>query len=370
MKIVVMGSWADSLVNFRGPLLAELVRRGHEVTGCAPEPADDIAERLREIGAGYEQVKLQRTGMNPLSDARSIAGIKALLTRLKPDLLLGYTIKPVIYGSMAAKKAGIDSIFSIITGLGYAFQGETFAQRLTNIGVRRLYRKSLRTNRAVFFQNPDDMKLFVETEMVKPEQAVLINGSGVDLDHFNYTEPIVEPFSFLLIARLLREKGIKEYAGAARILREDYPDVKFRLLGPFDRNPSAIDKKTIDEWQDAGIIDYMGETEDVRPAIAAASVYVLPSYREGTPRSVLEAMSMGRPIISTDVPGCRETVVDGDNGFLVQARDSLSLAAAMKRFMDDPRIIAGMGQRSRELAVNKYDVHKVNAAILETMGVV
>ena len=366
-KIVVLASWSESLLNFRGQLLARLVERGHFVTACAPQRDDAVIAGLDAIGVRFETIDLHRTGMNPLHDAATLRAINATLSRLKPDILLSYTIKPVIYGSLAANKTGVKHICSIITGLGFAFGNETPRQKLANFAVKRLYKRSLSSNSKVFFQNPDDLKLFLDQCLIAPEQAVLINGSGVDLDYFR-AEPLPEePFSFLLIARLLKEKGVMEYAEAARILRESYPDVKFRLLGPFDGNPSAIRENLIDRWQEEGLIEYLGKTDDVRPAISASSVYVLPSYREGTPRSVLEAMATGRAIVTTDVAGCRETVIEGENGFLVPPRDPFGLAAAMRRFIDEPWLAMSMGLRSRVIAEQKYDVHEVNKVILENL---
>ncbi len=368
MKIAVLAGWANSLVNFRGSLISEFVRSGHEVIAFAPEAPAEIEARLAELGASYEQVTLRRTGMNPMHDAIAFKSLRSLLKRHKPDILLSYTMKPVIYGSLAAADAGVGRIYSIITGLGYAFQGVTARQRISGAAIRPLLRRSLVRNHRVFFQNPDDMRLFHDLGLAGSAQSVLINGSGVDTAHYALAEPAVQPVSFLLIARLLREKGIREYAEAARILKESYPDAAFRLLGPFDDNPSSIGQATVDSWHDSGILDYLGETGDVRPHLAASSVYVLPSYREGTPRSVLEAMSMGRPVVTTDVPGCRETVNDGENGYLVKPRDPISLATAMGRFIEEPDLIPAMGARSRALADEKYDVHKVNRVILETMG--
>lgn len=369
MTIVVLAGLADSLVNFRGPLLSELRRKGYRVIACAPEAATPVADKLLSMGVEYRSVSLQRTGMNPWFDLIALRALWQLFRELKPDVVLGYTIKPVIYGSFAACIAGGSRIFSIITGLGYAFTGDTFKRRAINLVVRNLYSIALKRNKKVFFQNPDDLKLFLNLGLLTHrEQAILINGSGVDIEHYTETPLPSGPISFLLIARLLRDKGIAEYATAAEKLKARYPQIAFRLLGPFDTNPSAIKQSQIENWSSKGIIEYIGETTDVRPYIAESSVYVLPSYREGTPRTVLEAMAMGRPVVTTDAPGCRETVRDGDNGFLVPAGDSAALAKAMERFILEPELICRMGRRSREIAVEKYDVHKVNAVIIEAMG--
>ncbi|MBZ0297946.1 MAG: glycosyltransferase family 4 protein, partial [Anaerolineae bacterium] len=257
---------------------------------------------------------------------------------------------------------------SMITGLGFAFSDQARQSvrfRLISQSARGLYRLALRCNTKVFFQNPDDRSLFLALNLAKEDQMILINGSGVDVDHFSVTPLPSEEITFLLIARLIQDKGIYEYAKAAAQLKAKYRDIVFQLLGPFDHHPQAVKPSNVSAWK--GTISYCGETSDVRPFIKRCSVYVLPSYREGTPRTVLEAMAMGRPIITTDAPGCRETVRDGENGLLVPVRDVDALVAGMEYFIRNPQQIARMGQRSREIAEERYDVHKVNAVIMETM---
>lgn len=369
MKVVVIASLAESLLNFRGPLLAAMRASGHHVTALAPGENESVAARLGVMGVDYRPLALERTGMNPLRDLRALSQLVACLRELQPDVVFGYTIKPVIYGSLAARLAGVPRSYSMVTGLGYAFIGKGLRQRLVAMLVSALYRAGLSGNAGVFFQNPDDLELFCSRRLLgDPRKAILVNGSGIDLDRYATCEPVPGRPRFLLIARLLRDKGITEYVEAAGILKTRYPESSFRLLGPFDSNPAAITREEIDLWQREGNIEYLGETDDVRPYIADCSVYVLPSYREGTPRTVLEAMAMGRPVVTTDAPGCRETVREGENGFLVQVRDSISLARAMERFILEPGLCVTMGQRSRQVAVEKYDVHKVNEVMLKAMG--
>ena len=367
MKIVIIAGFARSLLHFRSELIKGLVAQGHEVVTLAPEPGYEMP--LQAIGAGYYTIPLKRTGMNPFRDVMTVLFLWRKLCKLKPDLVLSYTIKPVIYGSIAAKLAGTGKIYSIITGLGYVFTGMSIKQRLLSFLVCPLYRGALRCNHKVFFQNKDDKMEFCRMRILElAEKGVVVNGSGVDTSFFVQSEVSDNPLCFLLIGRLLWEKGIGEYVEAARALKSSYPAVNFQLLGPMDSNPSARGEDVLDAWRVEGAIDYLGVTDDVRPFIAKSSVYVLPSYREGTPNSVLEAMSMGRPIVTTDVPGCRETVRDGDNGFLVPPRDVSSLKKAMERFILQPELLDIMGRRSREIAVDKYDVHKVKAVMLRTMG--
>jgi len=256
----------------------------------------------------------------------------------------------------------------MITGLGYAFASKQFKKRMISFVMRVLYRLGLAVNHTVFFQNPDDLALFTRWGLVPVERTALINGSGVNLDQYSVAPRIIAPPVFLLIGRMLKDKGVVEFGNAAKNLKERYPQAIFRLLGPHDDHPATVPWGSIQHWIDSGDVEYFAETEDVRPFLAKAGVYVLPSYREGTPRSVLEAMSMGRPVITTYAPGCRETVIDGENGFLVPVGDAGSLAVAMERFILQPELIERMGKRSREIAEDKYDVHKVNKVILAAMG--
>ncbi|PYM13397.1 MAG: glycosyltransferase family 1 protein [Verrucomicrobia bacterium] len=369
MKIVVLAGFADSLVLFRRHLMAAMARAGHQVIACAPENNPEIADKLRASGVIYRPIPLERAGLNPLKDFGFFIRVTRFLQSEKPDLLLCYTIKSVIYGSFAARLARVPTVYSMITGLGYAFFGQTLRQRILVRVAPMLYRLALTHSRVVFFQNPDDRALFVQRGLVRNQnQTVLINGSGVDLDY--YAPLPLPPGSpvFLLIARMLRDKGVIEYVEAARLLKKKYPHIQFRLVGPFDVNPASLNPEQVKAWHDEGVIEHQGWVADVRPALAAASVFVLPSYREGTPRTVLEAMAVGRPIATTDVPGCRETVLNGENGFLVPAKNAGALADAMERFILSPSVIPEMGLRSRKIAVEKFDVHQVNAILLRTMG--
>lgn len=369
MKIILLGNFAESLINFKGPLIRELVKAGHEVHGCAPGDNPEIEKKLASIGASYHPIALERTGMNPLQDMSSLLSIRRLIKNIGPDAILCYTIKPVIYGSICARSAGVGRIYSQITGLGFTFFGHTFKQRAINRVVTPLYRIALSLSNKVFFENPDDRELFMEKGIINdPRKTVLLNGIGVDMDRFAPAPCKTGPISFLLIARLIREKGIFEFVEAAKLLRGKHKGVTFRLLGPLERGPAGIRESQVEEWRRSGIIEYLGKTDDVRPYIADASVYVLPSYREGVPVSVLEAMAMGRPIITTDAPGCRETVREGENGFLVPVKDSVALSRAMERFIAEPAMVEKFGKRSLEIVRERFDVRKVNARIIEEMG--
>ncbi|SFQ42011.1 Glycosyltransferase involved in cell wall bisynthesis [Geopseudomonas sagittaria] len=374
MTFLLIASFADSILSFRGPLLDALLARGLSVHVAAPDlPADSLMrQRLEARGIQVHDIPLRRTGTNPLADATTLLHLWQLMRRIHPQFVLGYTIKPVIYGSLAALLAQVPQRFALVTGLGYLFQSEVdegdSRSRLRSL-VQPLYALALRCTHKVFLQNPDDQALFRSLGILPPATpSVVVNGSGVDVAEYEVA-PLPKAPHFLLIARLLRDKGVREYAAAARRIRARYPDAVFSLVGWIDENPDAIAQQELDAWVADGTCNYLGRLSDVRPAIAACTVYVLPSYHEGTPRTVLEAMAMGRAIITTDAPGCRETVVDGDNGFLVPVKAVDELVGAMQRFIEEPELAARMGARARQIAEEKYDVHRVNTVMLQEMGI-
>ncbi|MER1946504.1 glycosyltransferase family 4 protein [Stutzerimonas stutzeri] len=373
MTFLLIAGYPDSLLNFRGPLLDALLARGLAVHVAAPDLplGSPLRQQLEARCLQVHDVPLRRSGMNPLADFATLVQLWRLMRRIRPDHVLGYTIKPVIYGSLAACLAGVPRRFALITGLGYAFTGQQaggLRGRLRAL-IQRLYSLALVSTHKVFFQNPDDEALFRFLDILRlGTPSCVVNGSGVDVAQFAVS-PLPAAPRFLLIARLLGDKGVREYVEAARQVRGRYPEAQFSLVGWIDENPDAIEQAELDAWVTEGVVEYLGHLKDVRPAIADCSVYVLPSYREGTPRTVLEAMAMGRAIITTDAPGCRETVVDGDNGFLVPVKAVNELAAAMLRFVEQPLLAAQMGSRSRQIAEEKYDVHRVNAVMLKEMGI-
>jgi len=368
--VLVLGSFAESLITFRGAMMQAMVEAGHQVFACAPNAPKATRNALQKIGVVYQDIDIDRTGIKPLHDLRSIIRMVKVFKKIKPDVFFGYTIKPVIYGSIAARVAGVPAIYSMISGLGYAFSKTSFRSRVVGIIAQRLYGFALNFNKKVFFQNPDNMHLFLQMGLLKgQEKTVLVNGSGVNINFFQATS-FPPSLSFLLIARLLKDKGIYEYVEAARIIKQTHPEVKFRLVGFIDNNPSAISEQDLNGWVEEGIIEFLGYLHDVRPAIEDSSVYVLPSYHEGTPHSVLQAMAMGRPIITTDTSGCRETVNDGENGFLIPVKEVPALVESIEQFIRQPVLIESMGLASRRIAEQKYDVDKVNAVILKTMALI
>ncbi|PMH45947.1 glycosyl transferase [Vibrio sp. 10N.286.49.B3] len=369
-NFVLIASYPGSILTFRGVLITAIQNQGYQVHVLCPDASSELRFELEANEVVVHDVPLQRTGLNPVNDFKTIITMVKLLKEIKPEYTLGYTIKPVIYGSFAAKLAGVKHIGSLITGLGYAFTGEAAGKRKVIQSIlHKLYKLALSFNSTIFFQNGDDKALFQKLNLLPKSLApIVVNGSGINVEKF-VSVPQPEQCDFLLIARLLGDKGVREYAAAAKKLKASHPNLTCRLVGWIDENPDAICQIELDEWISEGYIEFLGKLSDVQEAIEQTSVYVLPSYREGTPRTVLEAMAMGRPIITTDAPGCRETVVNGENGYLVPVRDTESLYQKMVQLAESPGLVSQMGLSSRKIAENKFDVHKVNHAMLSAMGV-
>jgi glycosyltransferase involved in cell wall biosynthesis len=370
MRIVVVSPVAGSLLQFRGSMLQKMVEAGHDVLAVAPEEDANVRQELASRGVRYTTVPLSRTGLNPIRDLRTTLALTRVFRAWHADVILVYAAKPVIYGLIAGRLARVPLRSAMITGVGSALGGGgSLTRRSLSLLLRGLYKVALHGAHLVFFQNGDDEALFRTLGLVGDRQRIVrINGSGVDLDHYAPTPLPAPPLRFLLIGRLIADKGVREYVAAAEHVRRRRPEARFRLVGPLDVNPTAITQEEVDRWVEAGFVEYLGRTDDVRPALTDAHVYVLPSYREGMPRSVLEAMSMGRPVITTDAPGCRDTVVDGENGFLVPVGDEAALADRMLSLIDDPGSLPRMGARSRALAEERFDVREVDRVILEALG--
>ena len=363
-RVIIAANSSWNIVNFRGGLVRALKRAGYEPVVVAPVEAA-AEERMAALRVERRSVVMQRSGLNPLADLQLLLEYRQILRNARASAFLGFTIKPNIYGCLAARWAGVPAIANI-SGLGTVFikEGPLLAF------VTRLYRAALSGAAVVFFQNPDDLDLFVERRMVRRDQARLLPGSGVDLERFVPAPPPAGPPVFLLIGRMLGDKGVREFAEAARLLRVELPDARFQLLGPIDEgNRTAISPAELDAWVRAGTVEYLGTAEDVRPFIEAATAVVLPSYREGLPRSLLEAAAMARPLIAADVPGCREVVHDGETGLLCEVRDSASLAAAMKRMAElpDSERLA-MGDAARRMVEERFSEAAVIHAYLDALG--
>jgi len=362
--IVISTNTSWNIVNFRANLVLRLKNEGYDVVALAPR--DGYSEALIALGVRYFAIEIDGKGLSPVRDLKLAAQYFRILKQVRPVAFLGWTIKPNVYGSLAAHALGIP-VINNISGLGTAFIKIGLVTRV----VRLLYRAALARSATVFFQNRHDRDLFVAQRLVRAPRTALLPGSGIDLAQF-VPEPARESAApvLLMVARLLRDKGVVEFAEAARTIRAARPDVEFQLLGFLDvQNRTAIDRDTVEGWACEGVLRYLGEAADVRPYMAHATAVVLPSYREGMPRSLLEAAAMGRPLIATNVPGCTEIARAGDNAFLCAPRDARSLADAMFALLDlsaDAR--AAMGRRSREIAEREFDVSVVEARYLDAIA--
>ena len=363
-RTVVIAANSDwNIVTFRQGLIRAIQAAGYDPLILAPsDPGSE--QRMQQLGVDRIPVDIERSGLNPLADFRLLLQYRRLLKEFAPAAFLGFTIKPNIYGCIAARFARIPAVANV-SGLGTVFLKSGLLERF----VVPMYRYALSRADLVFFQNPDDRRLFVERRVVRAEQTRIIPGSGINLDDYPPAELPDGPPIFLLIARLLGDKGVREFVQAARALGEDLPGARFQLLGPMDaHNRTSISPAELDTWVAQGDIEYLGSTDDVRPFVAKATAVVLPSYREGLPRSLLEGAAMARPLIATDVPGCRELVEDGVNGFLCAARDSGSLAEAMRRFTHlSPESRRWMGDAARSTVEERYSETFVVRAYLEAL---
>ena len=366
-KILVLSSHTKSLFWFRMDMMRSFLRHGYAVVAVGSEPDDEWQDKFQKENIHYRTIPISRNGLNPFGDLKTYHAIKKLLEEERPDKIFCYQAKTVIYGTIAAHHLGITEVYPLIAGLGSIFRGQGLKNGIIRQIMKREYQYALRFAKKIMFQNHDDLDCFVQEGIVNRDHTTIINGSGVDTRHFIPT-PFPEQMTFLMISRLIRDKGVFEYLEAARKVRASHKDVRFLLVGPYDTNPSALKQEELQEYISDGSIEYLGEVTDVRPAIAQSSVYVLPSYHEGTPKTVLEAMACGRPIITTDAPGCRETVQEGVNGYLVEPKNVEALVESVMKVIGDNESFEEMGNASRKLAVKKYDIDIVNQQIENVLG--
>jgi len=369
-KILISINTSWNLYNFRAGLIRALVEAGYEVVVAAPP--DDYSARVKKLDCRYVPLPMTNKGTNPASDLWLLLRYWLLLRKERPNAYFGYTIKPNIYGSIAAHRLGIP-VINNIAGLGAVFMKDTLLTKL----VKHLYKLALSKSNTVFFQNEDDRLMFVEAGLVPASITDRLPGSGVDLVKFAYQTPLEKvglehKVSFILIARMLFDKGIDEYVNAARLIKARYPQAEFNLLGFLDvQNPAAISRSQMNQWVSEGVINYLGTTDDVRPYINSTDCVVLPSYREGVPRSLLEAAAIGRPIITTNAVGCKEVVDDGVNGFLCRPRDAANLANKLEQMLLlSVAQRTAMGLRGREKIEREFDERAVIGKYLEKMALI
>ena len=372
-KIVLIGTTASSFYGFRADLIKKLIKNKYQVYAFTSEYTDSCLEKIKALGAIPGPYQLSRGGLNPFADLASLIQLTRKIKKIAPDLVFSYMAKPIIYGSMAARLAKIPHIIGMLEGLGYTFteqpQGQTVKTKIIkNIQVL-LYKLAFPCLQQMIFLNPDDKKDLMDTYHLSVPKVHILGGIGLDLDRFSYLPAKIEPIKFLFIGRLLKEKGVFELIEAIRLVKKKYPLVHFTILGEIDaENMGALKQQTLDQLVKENLFEYPGYVLNVKDWIYESSVFVLPSYREGIPRSTQEAMAIGRPIITTDAPGCRETVIDGVNGFLVPKWNIQALADKILYFIEHPEQVNVMGMKSRQIAQEKFDVNRVNEKLFEIMG--
>lgn len=366
MKILIVGVAPYSLLHFRGDLIKELIHQNHEVVTMGHNASEAQINELMVYGVRYIEYSVSRTGLNPFLDIGTLFMLVRHFLSESPDCVLSYTIKPVIWGSIASRLFPKIKFVGMVTGLGYAFGEGGILRSFVRFVASVLYRFALANAKAVIFQNKDNRRSFIDQNLVSASKTHVVQGSGINLEYFPYDayRSAEGVLCFLMVSRLLEDKGVREFLAAAQRVKAIWPDVDFVLIGPEETSPNAVSLSDIMVFVRAGVISYKGAVNDVHNSMINSSVYVLPSYHEGMPRTVLEAMAIGRPIITTDVPGCRETVVDGVNGWLVPKGNSDALYDKMIWFINAPNRIQEMGRKSRDMAVKKFDVKQVNKEII------
>ncbi len=370
-RLIIVTNSSSNLLSFRGQLIKQLANEDFQIWVIIPKSdySGDFESEVLKLGAKTLTIPLDRVGLNPFRDLLTYTALKSSFKKLKPDIVLSYTSKPIIYSGLAIGNNPKIKFFPNLTGLGYGFTEEfQIKRKFINLILKQLYKISLKVSSTIIFQNPDDELLFKKLNLIKEKKTLIVNGSGVDLNYYSPSSLPSKPI-FLMLSRLVSDKGVIEYCEAAKEVRTRFPNAEFQLAGSFDLNPSGLKYDQLKPYIDSQDINFLGHINDVREVLNKCRFYVLPSYREGTPRSILEAMSVGRPIITTNTTGCKETVLNGINGFLVPIKDTKSLVKAIQNMlMLDDEKINHMAQESIKLARQKYDVRKVNQNIVKTIN--
>lgn len=374
MKIVIIGTIASSLYGFRSDLIKALLENQHTIYAFTSEYSAEGLAKIEALGAIPVTYKLNRGGLNPLADIKSAYKLSKKIKEIAPDLVFSYFSKPVIFGTLAAKLAKAPKTVGMLEGLGYPFteqqKGTSKKTQFVKAAQILLYKLALPQLDTLIFLNPDDPKDLLDKYSIKVKQVEVLGGIGLNLADYSYSKDYPITPTFVFIARLLAEKGIHDYIAAAKIVKASYPDARFIVLGAIDKHSlGALTNSELNKYVESNIIESPGHVDNVSQWIADSSVFVLPSYyREGVPRSTQEAMAIGRAVITTDVPGCRETVVDGVNGFLVEKWNPQAIADKMIYFIENPEQIEEMGEQSNKMAQHKFDVNEVNKRLLAILG--
>jgi glycosyltransferase involved in cell wall biosynthesis len=367
-KVFMCSVFAEALYKSRRELIIEFITLGYEVILAAPESVKILSKEFPGMSVKYYQINLQRTGLNPMNDFKVIGELREIIKKEKPEITYAFGgAKAAIYTTIAASKEKVLNNFCMINGLGSIFRGKGLKNYLIRVIMGFLFKYSLAKSKGVLFQNPDDLNEFSKNGLVDSKKCIIVNGSGVNLERFPFS-PIKSNNIFLFIGRLLIDKGIYEFVETARIIKEKYPDSEFWILGGYDTNPTGVKENEMQSWVDEGIIKYFGRQSNVLYYYQSCTAFILPSYHEGTPRTSLEAMAVGRPIITTDAPGCRETVIDGHNGFMVPVKNSNSIAEKVEYFINNRQAIQSMGINAFKFVTDKYDVNKVNKSIINFLS--
>ena len=369
VKIFIIGNLASTMINFRKEFIKMLVSIGHEVYCLVSDYDRKSREKISSFGAIPLDYTLNAKGLNPFKDAIATFDLIRLFRQHRPDVVFSFFVKPVIFATIAAKIARVSRIVGMIEGLGGAFtvhkSGQIKKAKIIKAIQIFLYKISLPLLDELIFLNNDDKKELIYTYNINAKSVNILGGIGVDLEKFSYSKVTNDPISFIFIGRLLKEKGIFEYLEAAKMVKDKYKDVNFYILGGFEENnPFGLKKEELRPYLNDEIVIFPGYVNNIKEWIANSSVFVLPSYREGVPRSSQEAMAIGRAVITTDTVGCRETVKDGVNGFLVPPYNSDVLAQKMMYFIKNPEMIIQMGIESRKIAEEKFDINKQNKKLM------
>lgn len=367
MKIIIIGAFPESLLKFRGNLIRELSASGKDVIAVSGKTNKDVRDQIKNLNAQHEEIFISRTSLNPFHDIATFISIINLFIKEKPKIVISYTSKPIIWSGIAKIFFPDIRLISLVTGLGFFFEGKNIFRKIIRSIMKTLYKISLKQSEKVIFQNNENKKVFIQSNIVNEDKCFIINGSGVDINYYNYVKPrnSFSSINFLMIARLLKDKGVVEFLKAAEMTHNSFKEASFTIVGGEDSSPNRVNKKVLEKYKKLKFIKFEGHVKEVKKYLIDSDVFVLPSYHEGMSRSLQEAMAIGRPLITTNIPGCKETVKDKLNGFLVEKKSYKQLADKMMWFCQNKHVVEQMGKKSRELCEKNFDVRKINKQLIK-----